>query len=127
MENSRKTEIQTIEWLLNDPELKQNINLLSSSLFKAIELNSDELLEVLLKKGANPNHITRVKISFYIDDRMLPLEAAFKMGYLNAVDSLLKYGAKPNLRSYQHLPLVYYASFSNDVNLLKKAQDLFPS
>lgn len=68
----------------------------------AISHNNTSGIKLLLKEGANPNHIAKLA-----DDENLPLHHAIKFGYLEIVQDLLAYGANPNKQRRSHFCLDY--------------------
>ncbi|MBD3795514.1 MAG: ankyrin repeat domain-containing protein [Epsilonproteobacteria bacterium] len=73
-----------------------------------------ELMEYLLKKGANPN--TRAKST---DGTMVPLLALMTMMHnVEAIELLLKYGANPNVK-INEVPLLFFCFITGNLETLK--------
>lgn len=75
-------------------------------LYLACENHNNELVSILLKKGANPNHPTK--------DGRYPLVLACYSGYAALVDVLLEYKANPNIEGKQGLPLYLACKHGHD-------------
>jgi|GEM_PF-4361283 len=72
--------------------------------YRALDENNDEMLEILLKNGVNPN-------ARYLTADTL-LHAACEQENLDRVSLLLKYNADPTLKGFQgETPLEYATSF----------------
>jgi ankyrin repeat protein len=65
--------------------------------------NTEEIIKLLLKYGANPNALGRLEVT--AGPRHYPLEQAIDLGLGKIAQLLLKYGAQPNLSHPRDLPL----------------------
>ena len=96
---------------LNASNVKDNS--LQKELYKALRNGHEDIVELLLSKGANVNQKASRTIGMY-REVYSPLGIAIKKGNLPIVQILLKYSANPNIQCWSNdYPLAFALSFGH--------------
>jgi ankyrin repeat protein len=110
-------QVELIQLLLDDPNTAFNVNEVkladgTTPLFNSVSLGHIEATTVLLKRSANPNHVSK--------NGIVPIHIAASMGHVAIVQILLDYGADPNYQqSFAATTALHFASEMGRANVIE--------